>query len=81
MNDISCNHYGIGAEINYQKSFEYRKRSVDLNNIEIKYGDGIDQDYNKPFEYYKKSAKIGSKAAMNNVARCYRYKGRYSESK
>ncbi|RIB01951.1 hypothetical protein C2G38_2126387, partial [Gigaspora rosea] len=81
MQNVSlCYHFGIGVEINYQKSFEYCKRSADLGNENgmnsvgkcYKHGKGVDQDNNKAFEYYEKSANMGNKGAMYNVAGCYR---------
>ncbi|RIB11743.1 kinase-like domain-containing protein [Gigaspora rosea] len=75
-----CYYYGIGVEIDYQKSFEYCKRSADLGNVYgmnsvgncYTYGYGVDQDYNKAFEHYIKSANMGSEMAMYNVADRYR---------
>ncbi|RIB26214.1 hypothetical protein C2G38_2163874 [Gigaspora rosea] len=51
-NECTCYKFGIGVEINYQKSFGY--------------GVKADKDYNKAFEYYKKPANKISKAAINN---------------
>ncbi|RIB23851.1 kinase-like domain-containing protein, partial [Gigaspora rosea] len=81
MQDVFiCYKYGIGVEIDYQKSFEYCKRSADLGNaygmcsvgVCYELGEGVDQDYNKAFEYYKKAANMGNIGAMYNVADCYR---------
>ncbi|RIB02253.1 hypothetical protein C2G38_2009587, partial [Gigaspora rosea] len=80
VNVSNCYYYGAGVERNYQKSFEYCKRSADLGNAygmcgvghNYEHGRGVDQDYTKAFEYYKKSANLSVKEAMYNAARFYR---------
>ena len=73
--------YGSGTEQNYQKAFEWFKRSAKQKNKFAQfslanlyyYGSGVEKDLSQAFLWYQRSSSQGQPYAAYSIAQMYRY--------
>ncbi|GBC06382.1 hypothetical protein RclHR1_00680026 [Rhizophagus clarus] len=73
------NYYGIGTDINKQKTIKLYQKAAKLENITAQlnlanmyiHGNGVDINHNKAFKLSEKLAKKGIPNAINKLGHCY----------